>query len=188
MQVVSCEPWRYRTSFLVMFVGQVLLEAYHGVVQYNLCQLPFDSLPAALYYFNNSNSSGGLTCFIALLWTLWLVRNDCVFHKRYTPYRIIDELFKNRAWEWSLSKNQITSEFKANWAVNPGLAKKKHGFWEINKLLTAILTDHEYLGFIDGSWKATAQCYKIGICGFLMDKHRKVQFIFSGPLQTCIQG
>lgn len=72
---------------------------------------PFSSLTSALKYF--SASLGGGYCLIAMLWTLWLTRNECVFKNTRIPKQLIPKLIKTRAWEWSVASNQITNSFKA---------------------------------------------------------------------------
>lgn len=60
----------------------------------------FYSLPSALLYFNNRfKMPGGGACLIAMLWTLWLTRNECVFANNRLTEAVIVQLFKSRAWE-----------------------------------------------------------------------------------------
>lgn len=90
----------------------------------------FTSLQAALLYFNNviGTSCGGI-CLIAMLWTLWLTRNECIFADNRLPGAIIIHLLKTRAWEWSIAKNLSTLEFKSNWYISPVQAYKDHQLW-----------------------------------------------------------
>lgn len=148
---------------------------------------PFMSLSSALIFFSSKiNSGGGGTCLISMIWTIWLARNECIFNNTRMEKHVLENLVRIRAWEWSLSNKQITKDFKTQWEVSPILAYKKHDFWIIHKLIDKWREDHDFICFVDGSWKNGKHGCKSGIGGFIMDKEKKVIYTFSGPVDKCV--
>lgn len=99
---------------------------------------------------------------------------------------IIEEIIKLRAWEWSVANNQVSKAHQIQWFINPQLAYKMHHKWAFKSLINRWQENHDYIGFIDGSWKKMAQGLQIGIGGFLINKDGHVKYVFSGPSDQCV--
>lgn len=54
----------------------------------------------------------------------------------------------------------------------------------VNSILDYWFDVADFTGFVDGSWNRNDKTHKAGMGGFLLDRNRKVRFIFSGPIHS----
>lgn len=131
-----------------------------------------------------SRECGGL-CLAALLWSLWLARNDLVFNNNRTSRDALQLLIKFRAYSWAKANNLVSPNVENLWVLDPGqcaILKKQS---VLKSLMDRWFSVYPFLGFIDGSYlkKGPLQCSG-GIGGFLIDKRCKVKLLFSGPVEV----
>lgn len=117
-----------------------------------------------------------------MLWTLWLIRNECIFTGKKINHSSIELLIKTRAWEWSVEKGIIDPEFKNQWKINPIHAYNHNANWSFKNLLERWMGLSKFVGFIDGAWKFNNDgSLSSGIGGYLWNSLGQIEFIFSGP-------
>lgn len=118
----------------------------------------------------------------AALWTLWLFRNQAVF-KNVLGSKDQILFVVERIMTW-LSEMDIISPSLTNlWSINPIGAILLHNKGKSIQLAEGITVD--LIGYVDGAWIQTEDnIIKAGVGGFVIDKHKNVVFIFSGPVDT----
>ncbi|WOH15395.1 hypothetical protein DCAR_0934933 [Daucus carota subsp. sativus] len=120
------------------------------------------------------------TSVIALLWTIWLARNERIFSKQDWNEEKLVWLIKIRAFEWLLAAGKMARGLESLWKVNPRgsclLFNKKH------KGRDFIWCNTNFIGYSDGSWKLlpdnSVRC-GVGCC--ITDLEDNLIFIFSSP-------
>lgn len=127
------------------------------------------------------DSEGLVTCLSATLWKIWLTRNANLFSDLKLEDRTIFKLIKLRSWEWSVSNKIIHDKWFTLWNHNPHMAYSNNNKEELRKLLELWFSHIALVGFVDGAADTGITSPKAGIRGFLMDKHNRTWFIFSGP-------
>lgn len=153
--------------------------------------IPYDSVILNSHWFWNTTMSfkrkfiKHVWGFVgaAALWTLWIFRNQAVFQKVVGTKAQILAIVKERIWTW-LSEKDIISQSLANlWSINPIGAILLH-----NKGMHVRLLDsntEELIGYVDGAWSQPGNSMiKAGVGGFIVDRHKNVVFVFSGPVKT----
>lgn len=119
---------------------------------------------------------------VAMLWTVWLARNENFFRGIKQSKIVLLHLIKHRALIWSIAGNLIPPDILNLWAVDPQAAYSRRIKWELKNLLTNWFQCATLVGFIDASWKTNKNnIKKAGIGGFLMNSTGRVVFMFSGP-------
>ncbi|WOG87927.1 hypothetical protein DCAR_0207160 [Daucus carota subsp. sativus] len=91
------------------------------------------------------------TSVIALLWTIWLARNERIFSKQDWNEEKLTWLIKTRAFEWLLAAGKMAKGLESLWKVNPRgsclLFNKKHKGGDF------MWCNANFIGYSDGSWK-----------------------------------
>lgn len=118
------------------------------------------------------------TTVLAVLWTLWLCRNERTFNNVNMTNKQIETLIIKRSFVWCNSGGTLFCSSANYWNVNPILAIKnvKADF------LYNISINWDYVGFIDGSWSSLNNHHIAGIGGYVNHRKYELYFIFSGPV------
>lgn len=123
-----------------------------------------------------SRHAGGLVCLASLLWSLWLARNECVFKNVSINQLNLHFIIKHRAYTWSKVAQLIHSNQENIWDCKRS-SNTRHGqrekYYNRHSQCQTYYASQMVLG---KDCKAT-----IGIGGFILNKYRRVIFIFSGP-------
>lgn len=122
---------------------------------------------------------------VGMIWTPWLTRNECVFNNTSCQknYRISSQ---NKSVGVGKANDQISANYKVQWSLNPILAYKNHEYWAKKSMISNLLKDNVYVGFVEGSWKITNVGSIIDVGGFILDQQGRVKYIFSGPVTNYI--
>ncbi|KAK1361049.1 hypothetical protein POM88_045523 [Heracleum sosnowskyi] len=116
---------------------------------------------------------------VATLWTMWLVRNETIFRNQKFNLGTTTFLIKLRVKEWALAVDLINKDTLAWWDLNPVGSITRS---EILRKQTLLLSGHEFIGFIDGSWRIKNGVVQAGIGGLLKDASGASKMTFSGPV------
>lgn len=57
--------------------------------------------------------------WFAIIWTIWLIRNDVIFSQGKKDFDKSIELIKIRVWSWSHAKLKKGSFSFLDWSINP---------------------------------------------------------------------
>lgn len=71
-----------------------------------------------IFNSNKINSIWKITV-CAILWTLWLSRNECLFHQKKDSTGTLEELIKYRSFQWGVTENLLRNDLEELWRVNP---------------------------------------------------------------------
>lgn len=139
-------------------------------------------------FSSNDFRIGGGICVTAVLWSIWLIRNECVFHKVKIQEDRLQLVIKHRAHTWSVQNRLISPNLENIWTHYPRQAFTLQRKWAVKVLLEYWFKATNLVGFVDGSLKKIGLGHTIsGIGGYIINKQGSVLFIFSGPSQktTC---
>lgn len=133
---------------------------------------------------NRNFKVGGGICMVAMLWKVWIARNELVYKGIRTSNKALLLLIKHRAFMWGVACNIIQPNLQSLWVIDPEAACKRRVKWELQCHIKKWFSTATLIGFVDAAWKKDNQGnLKAGIGGFLMAKSGKVLFLFSGPSQ-----
>lgn len=71
-------------------------------------------------------TSGGCLCLAALLWTIWLLRNEYTYKDTRINFLKIGFLLKHRAYSWTKTMELVHENHHAIWVVNLLQALRTH--------------------------------------------------------------
>lgn len=125
---------------------------------------------------------GGGVCLSALLWTIWMARNNLIFRGHRMSCNDIDLIIKQRSFEWCIASNLILPDQFTTWFISPSHALVNNARRAMINLISYWLQVNKVVGFIDGAWKKdNSGLVKAGIGGFLLKEKATLIFTFSGP-------
>lgn len=119
---------------------------------------------------------------IALLWSICVGRNECIF--RSTSFGKAGVIFKAKCWsfEWCLGANLISSDLRNLWFCDPGAAIISLFKSSQSNFLGKVFSKFKYEAFCDGSWKINEEGHiSGGIGGVVLNKKMELVYLFSGP-------
>lgn len=121
----------------------------------------------------------------AVLWTIWLARNDLIFGKHKIQEKCFVNIIHIRIDKWGSAAGLMDFGADPLWRVNPSGAvairhhKILNTFWRFKR------DQFDYVAAVDGAWGlADDFSYKGGIGGYLQDSSGKLVLIFSGPVNS----
>lgn len=122
----------------------------------------------------------------AILWTLWLSRNDLLFNNKKDSTSTLEGLVKTRSFYWGVAAKFLRNELHDLWRVNPVgailLSIKKEAEEGI------IWWNTDAIGYVDGSWKEElingSRIIRARMGGYLTDAHKMVKYMFFGPTEA----
>lgn len=117
------------------------------------------------------------TTISALLWTVWLNRNEKIFRSTHNTSKQMKFLICHRSYTWCTSSGIILSNSEQDWAINP-IKTAKSVYIKFQKHLDQYW---DYYAFVDGSWNKVGGIQRAGMGGFIKHKNDNKQFLFSGP-------
>lgn len=115
----------------------------------------------------------------AVCWSIWLARNQKIFHSKPPKKENILAAAKNQSKEWCIAFNLITEEAGIWWTSNPIGSITYSETSQRNALMNV---NFKFISFIDGSWKASRNHVHAGIGGLLFNHSGEAIFSFSGPI------
>ena len=121
----------------------------------------------------------------AVLWSIWLARNELVFNNKRISESCFIKLINLRVNKWGSVSGFLTFGADPLWSVNPqgAIALRHHNilrsFWGFKR------DQFDLVGAVDGAWgKIDEFKYNGGIGGFLQDSTGKMILMFSGPASS----
>ncbi|XP_017233302.1 uncharacterized protein LOC108207364 [Daucus carota subsp. sativus] len=115
----------------------------------------------------------------AVLWSLWLRRNNLIFNHYWETINSSAAMIKYRSFKWLRAEMNFTEELYNLWQVNPmgaTMLHNKNGTYQ-----DLVWWNAEFKAFTDGSWKFNGSIHSAGIGGYIEDTNQSLIFIFSGP-------
>lgn len=125
-----------------------------------------------------SFSKGWKIIVVAVLWSIWLARNENVFDKTKISQKSLKKVILYRTFKWVVANEWITQDNELSWYMNPKSSIIKHLHADNQKCWREIFGVSELVAAIDGSWSANSNLGGMG--GFIKEKKYKVT-LFSGP-------
>lgn len=109
---------------------------------------------------------------LAILWTIWLNRNEAIIHNKHVSPKQMKKLIIHRSYMWCINEDILRDCSKDDWDANPMLVAKITHATINNKLLQ----DWDYIGFIDGSWQANSGISIAGVGGYIKNSLGDIVF------------
>lgn len=119
------------------------------------------------------------TSISAILWSIWLRRNNLIFNNFLELVNSTVDMVKFRSFKWSKAELNFPEEIYNLWQVNPlgaTMLHSKHGLFQ-----DLVRWNAEFHAYTDGSWAFLNSEHKAGIGGCIPDRNQNLLFIFSGP-------
>lgn len=127
---------------------------------------------------------GGGICVASVLWSIWLARNEVIFRKTRTTFKMLEHSIKSNSMQWGIANDMIFQGQESQWFIIPRTLLKNNIKSKKKATITHWFRHSDLVGFIDGAWKQDdPTLVKSGIGGFLLRNTKNLVFIFSGP--TC---
>lgn len=119
---------------------------------------------------------------VALFWSIWNQRNDCIFSNATVNTKSIMVNAKRWAWEWCLASLSSPENLRNLWFCDPGAAIINHVKTSKLNFLGKVFSKYELVAFTDGSWHENEEGQVFGgIGGVALKNNMQLLYIFSGP-------
>lgn len=117
---------------------------------------------------NGKEAQGRMICFSAIIWSIWIARNNKIFRGIKMATWLVKKHITNRAWEWSIKDNLLChNQFKL-WTRSPSDAYISHSQMKLHTKMKFWFDVSSLVGFIDGAITQDEQGNRrAGIGGFI---------------------
>lgn len=118
----------------------------------------------------------------AVLWSLWLARNDRLFNDAVHKTSDIVFLVKKRSFEWCNLAKILPTHYANIWACYPKSVSIFVQQQRRENFLDLLFHKYDFIAFTDGACnRDIVQRYDGGMGGLVYNKNREIVFIFYGP-------
>ena len=129
------------------------------------------------------HKSGGGLCLAAIIWSIWTARNELLYQDILSPVHRVMEQIKFRSFCWAKTANIVSKEDFTSWCVSPLSAMNVYSLKSLKSTADYWLHFVDFIGLVDGANQNSISS-SAGMGGYILDKHNKVVFIFSGPINS----
>ena len=118
----------------------------------------------------------------ALLWSIWIGRNEYVFKgKRLKEYEF-SEVFHYRVASWGKASGLMDYGYDPLWKANPKGAIAVHTHKLSTEFWRFKMQSFDYICAVDGAWGGNERgVIGGGMGGFIKNSQGRIKFLFSGP-------
>nr|KYP59654.1 hypothetical protein KK1_015090 [Cajanus cajan] len=89
-----------------------------STVMYNNCAMHLEQF-SSLSFCNSQKKDCWISIWLAIIWTVWLARNEVVFSSTQISAMEMVDLVKIRTWNWLRTRHKDFRYDFASWSMNP---------------------------------------------------------------------